>query len=411
MKAINKDVLKEALKLVKPSEEEKNKVSAKIDEFLKKINKGLKIGKAELGGSGAKGTWTKNIRDADIYIKFDYKKYNKRSEEISGILEKELRKKFKGVKRLHGSRDYFQIRDKNFVFEIIPILDIKKAEQARNITDISPLHTKWVNKNARSKDDVILIKGFCKAEGVYGAESYIKGFSGYATEILCVHYKGFKGFVKAAAKWRDKEIIDIAKHHKHVMLEVNKSKSGGPLVLIDPVQPGRNAAAALSNEKYNILRKKCREFLKKPAAKFFKIKAFELEKIMKKDVVIEAEPLEGKEDIVGSKLLKVFEKLAKELKCFGIKEKGWRWDEKAYMWFKLKKERLSNQEIREGPPERLEEHCKAFRKKYNDVFYKRGRIFARVERKNRHAKDVLKECFKDKYIIEKVKKIRCLKSC
>jgi len=72
--------------------------------------------------------------------------------ELSDLLEKKLKSAFKSKKisRLHGSRDYFQIKENDFTTEIIPILDIKKAEQAEKITDVSPLHAEWVNKKGKS---------------------------------------------------------------------------------------------------------------------------------------------------------------------------------------------------------------------------------------------------------------------
>ena len=36
-----------------------------------------------------------------------------------------MKKKFKNIIKLHGSRDYFQIRENSFTFEIVPILKIK----------------------------------------------------------------------------------------------------------------------------------------------------------------------------------------------------------------------------------------------------------------------------------------------
>ena len=50
-----------------------------------------------------------NDYDVDIYVKFNYQKF-KDNENISEILYKILKKKFKKVVRLHGSRDYFQIK-------------------------------------------------------------------------------------------------------------------------------------------------------------------------------------------------------------------------------------------------------------------------------------------------------------
>src|SRR3989344_7885958 len=148
-----KEIFAQALKGIKPSKEEEKKVMSTINEVLAKINKSLKPSKAILGGSGAKGTWLKNAYDADIFVQFPYKAYMDKSARLSDILEKALKKSFV-VERLHGSRDYFRIRKKEFTFEVIPILAIRKAEQAVNITDVSPLHAKYVKAFGKYADDI-----------------------------------------------------------------------------------------------------------------------------------------------------------------------------------------------------------------------------------------------------------------
>src|SRR3989344_8138225 len=224
------DILKEVLLEIKPSKEKEKEVNAKINLFLNNLNKGLVGAKAVLGGSGAKGTWLSNIHDADIFAQFDYNKFKDKSDEISDILEKHLKKKFKNIERLHGSRDYYQIKYGEFTFEIIPVLKITKASQAMNITDVSLLHADWVRKHKKYADDIRLMKQFCKAQKVYGAESYIKGFSGYICEILVIYYKGFMNAIRAAAKWNEREIIDAEKYYKNrndVLFNLNKSKITG----------------------------------------------------------------------------------------------------------------------------------------------------------------------------------------
>ncbi|MDP7324118.1 MAG: hypothetical protein QF632_05150 [Candidatus Woesearchaeota archaeon] len=403
-----KKVLEAALELVKPDENERKKVSDTVGAFLLKLNKGLKGMKAELGGSGAKETWTKGIRDADIYMKFSYGKYKDKSDEISDLLEKELKKRFSGIVRLHGSRDYFQIKHKGFLFEIIPILEIDNAEQSVNITDISPLHTKFVRKHAKYADDILLAKGFCKSIEVYGAESYIKGFSGYVIEILTIYYKGFSGFVHAAAKWKGKEIIDPAKYHKNIMFEVNKSKLQSPLVLIDPVEKGRNAAAALGEERYGLLIKTCKGFLKKPSLNYFVVKGFDEKKLEKEDMVVKAESLSGKADVVGSKLLKIFELFEKKFGLFGLKTKGWHWDGKVvYYWFSFKNKVLKGKEELTGPPVKMEQHCKVFKKKYGKVVIRKGKLYASVKRKYSKPEELVRDLIKSDYVKTKVKSIRC----
>ena len=47
---------------------------------------------AILGGSSAKDTWLSKSKDVDIFVQFSYQKYNDKSQEISKILEKVIKK-------------------------------------------------------------------------------------------------------------------------------------------------------------------------------------------------------------------------------------------------------------------------------------------------------------------------------
>src|SRR3989344_1579406 len=140
-----KKLLSEAIKSIRPDSQYEKEILSKADSIIKKINSGMKDAKAVLGGSSAKGTWLKTF-DVDIFVRFDYRKHSDKSSGISDILEKFLKKHFK-ISRLHGSRDYFQITEGKFTFEVIPILGIKKASEAKNITDVSPLHSDFINKH------------------------------------------------------------------------------------------------------------------------------------------------------------------------------------------------------------------------------------------------------------------------
>ena len=405
-------LLKEVVDEIKPNKDYEKEILDKVDSIIDKINKKVKDGVAVLGGSGAKGTFLKTF-DADIFVKFNYKKYKEKSNELSDRLEKVLRKIFKGVVRLHGSRDYFQLKAGGSTFEIIPILDIKKAEQAMNITDVSPLHAKWVLKHKKLRDEMRLVKQFCKANGIYGAESHIMGFSGYICEILAVHYGSFLKLARNASKWKDKEIIDVNKYYKRkdVFRELNTSKLASPLIVIDPVQADRNAAAALSFENFDKFRKVCKQFLKKPSKKFFEIKKFSIEKIKdknKKIVFLEIKPLSGKKDVVGCKLVKALEFINKELAEEGFKvfKYGWDWDKKAIFYFVLDKKKLSKDVEKIGPPVKIKEHVKQFKKKHKKTTVKKGRVFALDKRKYREAEKLIKALFRNRYLKEKIKDIK-----
>src|SRR3989344_7128685 len=175
----------EVLSLIKPSPEEQKQVEKRIAVFIDKLRSVVPV-KVILGGSGAKGTWLKGQHDADIFILFPA---TYESDKLSDITEQWL-KKIGKFERFHGSRDYFRFYQDRFVFEVVPIRAIKNAEDAANITDVSPLHAAWVKKKSTEKicDDIRLAKAFCKAQRMYGAESYISGFSGYVLEILIIHY-------------------------------------------------------------------------------------------------------------------------------------------------------------------------------------------------------------------------------
>ncbi|MBI2652256.1 CCA tRNA nucleotidyltransferase [Candidatus Woesearchaeota archaeon] len=415
MKKINQ-ILNEALKEIQPDKNYEKEIFEKLNSIIKKINKNQKDIKAILGGSGAKGTWLKTF-DADIFVLFGYKKFKDKSDKLSDALERILKKKFKNIARLHGSRDYFQIRQGNFTFEIVPILKIKKAEQAKNITDVSPLHSNWVKKHKKLINEMKLTKQFCQAQNVYGAESYIKGFSGYICEILTVYYGSFLNLIKNAAKWSDKIIVDVEKYYKgkDVFKLVNTSKLISPLIVIDPVQKDRNAAAALSIEKFECFKKTAREFLKSPSKEFFIKKELKLLFLKGKTsntklIIIKIKPLSGKADVVGNKLLKTYEFLKEGLHKhdFKIIKTDWEWDKKsdANTYFLLDKKALSKFAEIEGPPIKIKQHADNFKKIHKKTFIKLNKIFALEKRKFLIPEDLLKNTVKNNFVKERCKSIK-----
>lgn len=410
------ELLKQVLKDIEPSQKEEKLVFDKINSFVSKINKNLKGAKAILGGSGAKGTWLSTPVDADVFVQFDYATY--KNKDLSKLLEKILKKRFKNIKKLNGSRDYFQITYKGFVFEVIPILKIKKAEHAKNITDVSPLHSDWVLKNSNKKlrSQIRLTKVFCKAHDCYGAESYIMGFSGYVCEILTIHYGSFLKLLKNALKWKKRAVIDIENYYKNkdVLKEVNISKIQSPLIIIDPVQYDRNAAAALSLKKFEIFKNAAKNFLRKPSKEFFLKKETTVKELKqtarnRKLILLEVVPKKGKKDVVGCEILKAFNHFKKYFKIndFKLYESGWEWNAKARMWFILDKKPLDTHKVHAGPPLKVKKHADNFRKKYKKAFVKNKTLFVKLKRDFRKPEAFVKHMIKkDTYLKTKVKNIK-----
>ena len=299
-----KSVLAEELTKISLSSEELLRMNKIARDFIFSLKaKGVK---AYVGGSLAKGTMIRRDllseggresgvggrkgrkQDVDIFVVFDY------SEDISGF-----EKIFKGMdhptgvplvvglsgstsdgaklpgvlKRVHGSRDYFQIVCDDFILEVIPVVKNRDPETAENVTDVSLSHVKYVcdavKENPKIADEIKLAKAFCQAQKCYGAESYVRGFSGYSLEILVIHFGSFLKFLKNVGR---KRVIDPLKYFKNkaeVLRELNASKLQGPLVLIDPTYKYRNVSAGLGLETFDKFLKIKNEFLRKPSLEYF----------------------------------------------------------------------------------------------------------------------------------------------
>ena len=328
------------LQSIKPTPAEAKRVTANITTFLTALNKKLKPLKAKalLGGSFAKDTWLDGDYDVDVFVCFDISQKNK---DLSALLEKAL-KSWK-PERVHGSRDYFWVTN-DVRYEIIPVLAIKKAADAQNVTDFSPLHVTWAAKRLKTlKDDVRLAKQWTKAQRVYGAESYIRGFSGHVLDILIIHCGGFQKFIRWGAKLKAKTVVDVNNAHKgKALLVLNASKTTGPLVVVDPVQPQRNAAASMSPERYNRFITAAQRFLKKPTADAFSEAAPNFDSLARQGTLVKiaVKTLPEKEDVAGTKMVRAYDYLRDQLAPFGVLQSEWEWDKKktALLWFLLKEE-------------------------------------------------------------------------
>lgn len=397
---------------------EKKFIDENVKNFVEYISKNAsKLGKKPeifLGGSYAKKTMIKKEKyDVDIFIRFD-SSYD--DEKISDLLGNIL-KGVKNVVRIHGSRDYFRIcAGRNLEIEVIPVIKINKNVEAKNITDLSYSHVKYINSKIKTDkllDDIKIAKIFCHANNCYGAESYIKGFSGYALELLVYHYKGFlnmlKGLSKDLPKNEEKIIIDTDKNYKskrNILLDLNTSKIQSPIILIDPTYPQRNALAALSNETFERFKKACKGFLKKPSKEFFVSKKMDINKVRedalnKKQEFVLLEILTDKQegDVAGSKLLKFYNYMSSDLdRFFEIKNKGFNYNgnKSARCFFVVEKKK---EIIYGGPSIKDIKNVKKFRKEHSVVKDKNGKLYA-IEKVKFNVKDFFKKWkIKNKKII------------
>lgn len=368
-----------------------NEIAILIRHIKESIKKNKIKADVFVGGSFAKKTLVKRDRyDIDIFIRFK-EKYQNLSDKLEKIIIGANKKTKLKINRIHGSRDYFRMINGNIIFEIIPVLKINKPIEANNATDLSYFHVNYIKNNINHKitNEILLSKVFCKAHGVYGAESYVGGFSGYALECLIMHYKTFNQMIKSIVNSRDKLILDPAKHYKNtdeVLVCLNESKLRSPIVLIDPTWKERNVLAALNLESFNKFIEAGKEYLKKPNISNFIEKTINIGDIRIKAKKNKLEFLElslktNKQpgDIAGTKLKKFTNFFLLEIgKYFNVTDQIFIYNEaqnaKLFIMLKSKK-----QIIRIGPPIKLKKACQAFKKQNKSIFVKKGYLHSYIK--------------------------------
>ncbi len=397
---------------LRPSPGERRKVKAAVASFVGRLR--VPGARVVVGGSIAKDTWISGVHDIDIFVCFAYNRYKSRSAGLSVLLEASLKSSGLEFRRLHGSRDYFQVQWQGFSFEAVPVLDIRRPGQALNITDASMLHARWVKAHVGEAmaDDVRLLKAFCAAQGCYGAESYIRGFSGYVCEVLVAHYGSFKAVLRASLKWKDKEAVDFSGFYRgrRVLGLMNESKTQSPVIVVDPVDKSRNAAAALGMEKLEAFRHAARSFLRRPSESFFSHdlpSAGDMLGSLGAGVVVEAWPVMGRRDVVNMKIVKVQQFIVQQLARHGFRllDSGIKWGGSALLWFRLASVKLPELEILPGPPVSADaRHLSAFRKLHSRVVARKGRLVAYRRRKFRTAGELVASLLKAPYVKERVRR-------
>lgn len=391
-----KNILEKEVLAVKLDEKEMKSINCQTAEIIDKLRKVIKKKKVKaevfLGGSLAKGTlMRKKKHDIDIFVRFD--------KPDSDVLEKLLKLAGLKVERIHGSRDYFRTTGK-IMFEIVPVLKIKKPEQAENVTDLSYFHvsyiTRKIKKHKQLGDEIILAKHFCHVHDCYGAEGYVKGFSGYALELLVSYYGSFVKFLQAVVKSKSQIVLDPERHYKNkqdILNNMNESKLG-PIVFVDPTFKQRNALAALSKDTFEKFKLIAQDFLKHPSPDFFRKK-----EINKKNfnLIIEVYTNRQAGDVAGSKLFKFFRFVEGKLSAvFDVKGKDFEYNDNhnAVCYFNIK----SKERILHGPPIDKVENLLMFKQAHKHVFIKAGKAYAKE--KAITSKEFLKNLKSDKALKE-----------
>lgn len=270
---------------VTPSPKEKEHILTLAEKLRKKVQNAAEEAqvKAEVRveGSVAKNTWLSKEPDIDIFMRLPT---TISRESFGTTCLKIARKATKGYKQTErfAEHPYLEAIVDSVRVNIVPCYKVEKGEW-KSATDRTPFHTDYVKPllNEKTCGEIRLLKKFMKGTGVYGAEIKVGGFSGYLCELLTLNYSSFEKVLKSFSEWKGKRIVDYEKHYRGREGEIGKIFEES-LVMVDPVDKGRNVAAAVRKERLNEFIGASRVFVQKPHLKFFypmERKAIEAEQI------------------------------------------------------------------------------------------------------------------------------------
>ncbi len=394
-------ILKKVLKRIVPSKEEEIELKKVIEEVEEEIKKRKpKETEVMLVGSVAKGTYLKNALDVDFFILFPQKYKKDEMAEIVINIGKEILHEWEVQ---YAEHPYIRGKYKGYEIDVVPCYKIKDASHKISAVDRTPFHTEYIKKNLKEemKNEVRLLKQFLKGIGCYGAEAKVEGFSGYLAELLILKYESFLNVLEESQKWKGKTILYISRNHK---------KFDEDFVFIDPVDPTRNVAAALSKEKLNFFIFAAREFLKNPKIEFFfpnepkQLDMAEIEQKLKNFVGILFKKPNLPDDVLYPQLKKAAGSIENLFlkNDFKVLRKVWYANDEAFVAIELEKKEIDEIKIHMGPPLYEKKHVKSFIKKWSSneraidkPFIKNGRVWVKLKREYNNAIDLLKNSLKE----------------
>jgi len=247
---------------LRPTREEQEHLRDLAERLLGAIRES---GRAEgmVVGSIARNTWVKGDRDLDIFMLFDPHLSREQLEEDGLALARSIAGLFTDrFCEKYAEHPYINAIIEDVDVDLVPCYNVDSATRIQSAVDRTPFHTRYITDRINGLiDDVLLLKQFAKAGGIYGSDQMTEGFSGYLCELLILHYGGFTPLIRAAATWRPGLVIDIEKHAAKNFED--------PLVMIDPVDPKRNVAAAVSLNRMACFVELVRGYVEDPVYEFF----------------------------------------------------------------------------------------------------------------------------------------------
>lgn len=252
----------EVLSLIRPKKTERDDICTVAEMLVGAVNESG-TAKGMVVGSVARNTWISGDRDIDVFMLFPPEISRESLEEEGIVLARSIASRFGGkFVEKYAEHPYINTTISGFDVDLVPCYAVEDSARIQSAVDRTPFHTRYIQSHIHGlEDDVLLMKQFSKAGGVYGSDLMTEGFAGYLCELLILTYGGFGTLIEACTSWQKGQTIDISGHQG--------KQFDDPLVVIDPVDPNRNVAASVSRAKMGEFIELCRGYAESPGLEYF----------------------------------------------------------------------------------------------------------------------------------------------
>ena len=397
------------LKRILPSKDEEDAAAEMGQKLISAVADAAGV-PAMMTGSVARGTWVRGDKDIDIFMQFPPEISREELRERGLAAAYAVVERFGGTaEEMYAEHPYLNAVIDGFDVDLVPCYLVNSTAEMKCAVDRTPFHTRYLKEKILPlREDVLLLKQFCKAGGVYGSDHMTGGFSGYLCELLTLAFGGFSGVLEAASAFRPHVVIDIEGFYPDKKAAAKLFAE--PFVVIDPTDKDRNVAAAVTMTKFAEFIVLAHNYLQHPSMQYF---TAEPKQILSREEFCSVLKSRGTAlfsmvfktpdfiaETVVPQLRKTEESISSMLSEaeFTVLRSGFSMgDEHSILLFELAAETLPAFAIREGPPAWVLENADKFTAKYASEngfagpWISDGRWYTEVPRKYVHASDFLND--------------------
>ena len=410
-------VLDQIAKRVVPSERERAKMSQLAERLKGQVQNILDQegfgGMVSIQGSFARDTWLSGEADLDIFASFPPSMdRHEWTEKVLPAIRKGI--EAKTIDR-YAEHPYLEFHVNGVRINVVPCYSVERG-QWKSATDRTPFHTEYMREHLTPEMllGARLLKRFLKGIRSYGAEIRVGGFSGMLVETLILHYPSFLQVLDRASKWRPVIFLELEKPRGGQ--DSRAREFGSPLVVVDPVDPNRNLAAAVRDDKLWGFVAASREFQKNPGTRYFFPPKYKqetkarfsklLERQERDTVVMFFEHVRIVPDVLWGQLLKIEKSLTELMtrqEFRPIRSTIWS-DERrsSAILVELDTSTLTGVQLRQGPPVSKPEDSQGFLDRHQDArdtirgpWIEADRWVVDKKRRTLTIKQILSEALKD----------------